>query len=200
MLGAQVTTPVDFGKHEQLSILSHYSLRTRHLLNMAMGTFLSFSSWTLTSIPSYILLVIAGAATQELSLHWQWRRGKEDKDRSTHWGILFKPVWEKGKGQRQRKGKEGDFFPLGGLIYMKVLSKKKAKQKQKTKTLFWPYASLWEPTTLLSDKNVYLVKVMKSLLLKYRELDFIFADLVCKQKLLVSTLKLEDPETFPYVI
>jgi len=47
-LGAQVKTPVDFGEREQLLIFSHFSLRTRHLLDMAMGTFISFSLRTLT--------------------------------------------------------------------------------------------------------------------------------------------------------
>lgn len=65
-LGGQVKTPVDFGEHEQLSIFSPFSLRTRHLLNMAAGTFTSFSLQTLTWTLLCILFVIANTAT---SLH-----------------------------------------------------------------------------------------------------------------------------------
>lgn len=43
ILLTQVKTPVDSGKHEQSSIFSHFPLKIRRLLSIAMGTLFSLS-------------------------------------------------------------------------------------------------------------------------------------------------------------
>lgn len=94
-------------------------------------------------------------------------KGRDARTEELTKGYFSKLCDSKGKGQRERKSRGRDFSPMEGLMYMKVvLSNKKEKKK---KPLFWPYASLLESSAFVSDKNVYLVEIMKSLLMKYRD-------------------------------
>lgn len=85
VLGAQVRTPMDSGEHEQPPIFSHFSLKSGHLINMAMDTFISFSLYSLTLL--CILFAIARVAIP-LS-HGQQRQRERDRTEALSEGCLI---------------------------------------------------------------------------------------------------------------
>lgn len=146
MLVAQVKTPVGTGEHVQSSIFSHFSLKIRHLLDMAMGTFISFSLWPV-NFNSFVYAVgdcwCAWAITA-LTMEAKGRRqGQRHLLRGTYYGInsssfsvdqplplnvrgkcqhsFLDCVTAKGRG-REKQIKEHRFFLMRGLMCMSVLS------------------------------------------------------------------------------